>query len=218
MTRPQAVWRSAHSPPLRTLIWISNWVRSSPRTWDLWMDESVRCVCVCVYSSTCMGGWVVSVLHHVLFVKTLAKCISVIWWCFPLCLSVSWLHIGVLVILLCFVWVNILFSSCVCVAILARLWECTSCCFPVITTPVACFQTRAKLRVVQGSVCVCVCAFMFFCRPLRVCVNPVFRPQWTGRVISWCVFREERRGWTHWLEGDKLHLVRMEGGREGAMD
>lgn len=47
---------------------------------------------------------------------------------------------------------------------------------------------------------------MFFCRPLRVCVNPVFRPQWTGRVISWCVFREERRGWTHWLEGDKLDL------------
>ncbi|XP_036825054.1 retinol-binding protein 1 isoform X2 [Oncorhynchus mykiss] len=37
-----------------------------------------------------------------------------------------------------------------------------------------------------------------------VCVNPVFRPQWTGRVISWCVFREERRreedGHTGWRE------------------
>lgn len=39
---------------------------------------------------------------------------------------------------------------------------------------------------------------------------------WEGDKLV-CVQRGEKegRGWTHWLEGDKLHLVRMEGGRDG---
>lgn len=39
---------------------------------------------------------------------------------------------------------------------------------------------------------------------------------WEGDKLV-CVQRGEKegRGWTHWLEGDKLHLVRMYGQREG---
>ncbi|GLD57365.1 retinol-binding protein 1-like protein [Lates japonicus] len=38
---------------------------------------------------------------------------------------------------------------------------------------------------------------------------------WEGDKLV-CVQRGEKegRGWTHWLEGDKLHLVRMEGKEE----
>lgn len=38
---------------------------------------------------------------------------------------------------------------------------------------------------------------------------------WEGDKLV-CVQRGEKegRGWTHWLEGDKLHLVRMKGGMD----
>lgn len=57
------------------------------------------------------------------------------------------------------------------------------------------------------------------CGPLYILITHDISVQTT---VSWegdklvCVQRGEKegRGWTHWLEGDKLHLVRMYGRME----
>lgn len=65
--------------------------------------------------------------------------------------------------------------------------------------------------------CVCVCErellYILIAHGNTASLCPVQTTvSWDGDNLV-CVQRGEKegRGWTHWLEGDKLHLVRMDG-------